>query len=177
MKGIAGLGIFTNKLFLIVAIPLGAWVVSNMWSSISTVVTNPGYQTIYNFLKQLILVLTGGQHLVFTSVYTLQTATETHQILYNLQLIIGGSFMTLLLIYVLWTAIKTTAAGSYDSWNIFARSVMFFVVVGGIGLVGTIATYLSTGNLFMPFHGWFELSKYLTKIGWEFTKWLLTGVG
>lgn len=177
MKGIVGSGIFANKFFLLVAVPITAWIITNMWSNVSALANNPGYQTTYSFLKQLVLILTGGQHLVFTSVYSLQAATETQQILYHTQLIIGGTFMTAVLIYILWTVIKGTAAGSYQSWNIFAKAVMVFTVFGAIGIVGTIATYLSTGNLFMPFHGWFELSKYTSQLGWEFTRWLLTGIG
>lgn len=175
-KGILGLGILSNKAFLIVAVPLLTWFGGNLWGPLSNMVTEKSYDALYQFIRQVILLIGGSQHLIFESVYSLQTATATNEILYFSQLVLGGMVVTFLIIVVVWKILKVTAAGSFQSWNVFAKGVMVIVVIGGVGLFGTFMTFLATGSLYFPYHGFIELGRFSAELGWGFTQWLLVGI-
>lgn len=105
------------------------------------------------------MLIVGSQELIYSSIHELQTpGIETYRMIHHVELIIAGSLITIMLIYILWKILKGMSA-SYGNWDVVSKILMFVMCVIIIGALGSFVAYINTHALVIPFHGWWELIK------------------
>jgi len=165
-KALLGLGFLISRPFLIVLVPLMGHLLYNLWGDLSQLFTNFSLATIKNLVIHLGLLLVGSQQLVYDSLQALKTpGLPIYGIIHNAEMMIAGSAITFVLVYIVWRFMKGFASGSYQQWHLLARLLLVVVSIMFIGFLGVFVTFVSQHTFVYPFHGFIEIAKMLYAVG------------
>ncbi|MFQ6020832.1 MAG: hypothetical protein ACE5J4_02325 [Candidatus Aenigmatarchaeota archaeon] len=151
--------IFGNRISLVSIGLMILHFIVGLWNDFVNLFKSFSLQNLLNILIRFGMLLFSSQEIMSEAIITIRSGGLTvWEIFGNLELIFGSMLVTIFLIWIVWK-FAMWAKGEVQ-WDRVSKFILFMGIFLAIGFLGALATYVSTGKIVAPYHGFIELFRW-----------------